>query len=167
MGSRTSKPIKLPRPAPPDSTVDYTPRDSFSFYSKANPAYIKRKKFKWKPKKKVNQRELPGRSHDVHMTNETIDSSRDDVELSTNLSDDTDISDIETRTELIPSSLSATTMKGRQKPKPQFNGFIQTVEKEYFVRQLEIERQVKQQELHQRQVGKVKTTSRWPITWSA
>ena len=153
MGSKVSKHITLPRPAPPGSTLDYTPRESLSLYSKTNPGYIKSKKFKWKPKRKLTDNSEVSKQEN-HL--ETIDNTRDDVELSTVISDDTvtEISDIETdtRNHLIPSSLSTSTVKGRTKPKSHFSGFIQNEEKESFVRQLEIERQVKQQELHQRQV---------------
>lgn len=166
MGSKVSRPVKLPRPAPPYSTEDYTPRDSQSLYSRTNPSYVKHKnKFKWKPKKhpeatKTDQSEVLKLAHQstaMKQANqsEAANSARDEQELNTTFSDDTvteiDV-DVETRTELIPSSLSSATLKGRTKPKPQFNGFIQNQDKETFVRQLEIERQVKQQELHQRQV---------------
>ena len=173
MGSKVSRPVKLPRPVPPYSTEDFNPRESYSVYSKDNPEYVKKhKKYKWKPKKKLEERKTdqskqPRDRKDraravITDQSGTLDSSRDDdMDLSTSFTDETmtEITEVEnetTRSDLIPSSLSTATLKGRAKlssgPKPQFNGFIQHQDRETFIRQLEIERQVKQQELHQRQV---------------
>ena len=178
MGSKASRPVRLPRPVPPHSTEDYNPRESQSLYSKDNPQYVKKtNKYKWKPKKKPEENKSdqpqqlrqPRDRRDQPRAPETdqsvtFDTSRDELDLSTSFTDDTmtEISEVEnetTRSELIPSSLSTATLKGRAKlksgPKPQFNGFIQNQDRETFIRQLEIERQVKQQELHQRQVRRL------------
>ena len=182
MGSKVSRPVKLPRklprPVPPHSTEDYNPRESLSLYSKDNPEYVKKqKKYKWKPKKKpgeeeakTDQSQIPkkpraGKEQSraaITDQSATLDSTRDDeMDLSTSFTDETmtEITEIEhetSRSGRISSALSTATLKGRVKlssgPKPQFDGFIQNQEREAFIRQLEIERQVKQHELHQRQV---------------